>query len=114
MKCNFCMGDLGRNGIADLKHEKPPAGPNFRPRALRALGRKLEPLGGFSCLRSAIPFLPTSPMQKLPISLRTKLVLAAMMLAGPAVLADRQTKYIAGVWAGPRRSARSPKSNFQI
>ena len=61
------MSDLGRNGIADLKHEKPPAGSHFRPRALRALGRKWKPLGGFSCLRSAIPFLPSSLMQKLPI-----------------------------------------------
>ena len=58
-KCNFCMGDLGGYGIAD----QPPAGPHFRPRALRALGRKWEPLGGWS----AIPFLPLSPMQKLPI-----------------------------------------------
>ena len=62
------MSDLGRNEIADLKHEKPPAGSHFRPRALRALGRKWKPLGGFSCLRSAIPFLPSSLMQKLPIS----------------------------------------------
>ena len=61
------MGDLGGYGIADLKHEKPPAGLLFRPRALRALGRKWKPLGGFSCLRSAIPFLPSSLMQKLPI-----------------------------------------------
>ena len=61
------MSDLGRNEIADLKHEKPPAGSHFRPRALRALGRKWKPLGGFSCLRSAIPFLPSSLMQKLPI-----------------------------------------------
>ena len=61
------MSDLGRNGIADLKHEKPPAGSHFRPRALRALGRKWKPLGDFSCLRSAIPFLPSSLMQKLPI-----------------------------------------------
>ena len=62
------MGDLGINGIADLKHKKfPPTGPHFRPRALRALGRKWKPLGGFSCLRSAIPFLPSSLMQKLPI-----------------------------------------------
>ena len=63
------MSDLGRNEIADLKHEKPPAGSHFRPRALRALGRKWKPLGGFSCLRSAIPFLPSSLMQKLPISM---------------------------------------------
>ena len=62
---NFCMGDVGRNGIADRKHEKPPKGSNFRPRARRARGRKLGPAGGFSCLRSAIPFLPKSPMQKL-------------------------------------------------
>ena len=41
------MGDLGGNGIADL-HEKPPAGPIFRPWALWALGRKMETLGGFS------------------------------------------------------------------
>ena len=61
------MGDLGGYGIADLKHEKPPAGPHFRPRALRALGRKWGPLGGFSCFWSAIPYPPTSPMQKLPI-----------------------------------------------
>ena len=68
-KCNFCMSDLGINGIADLKHKKfPPTGLHFRPRALRALGRKWKPLGGFSCLRSAIPFLPSSLMQKLPIS----------------------------------------------
>ena len=61
------MDDLGVNGIADLKHEKPPTGLHFCPRALRALGQKWRPLGGFSCLRSAIPFTPTSPMQKLPI-----------------------------------------------
>ena len=68
-KCNFCMGDLGKNGIADLKHKKfPPTGPHFRPRALRALGRKWRPQGGnFLCFRSAIPFMPSSPMQKLPI-----------------------------------------------
>ena len=29
---NFCMGDKGRNGIADRKHEKPPKGPHFRPK----------------------------------------------------------------------------------
>ena len=67
---NFCMGDVGINGIADHKHEKPPTGPHFCPRALRALGQKWRPLGGFSCLWSAIPFIPTSPMQKLPISPR--------------------------------------------
>ena len=61
-KCNFCMGDLGGYGIAD----QPPAGPHFRPRALRALGRNRGPLGGWS----AIPYPPTSPMQKLPISPR--------------------------------------------
>ena len=26
---NFCMGDKGRNGIADHKHENPPKGPIF-------------------------------------------------------------------------------------
>ena len=62
---NFCMSDEGRNGIADRKHEKPPKGFHFRPRARRARGRKWEPAGGFSCLRSAIPFLPKSLMQKL-------------------------------------------------
>ena len=59
------MGDEGRNGIADRKHEKPPKGTHFRPRARRACGRIWGPVGGFSCLRSVIPFLPSSPMQKL-------------------------------------------------
>ena len=62
---NFCMGDKGRNEIADRKHEKLPKGPHFRPRARRARGRKWGPAGGFSCFRSVIPFLPKSPMQKL-------------------------------------------------
>ena len=75
------MSDLGRNEIADLKHEKPPAGSHFRPRALRALGRKWKPLGGFSCLRSAIPFLPSSLMQKLPIFLILKSPLPHKKLA---------------------------------
>ena len=30
---NFCMGDVGRNGIADRKHEKPSKGRHFRPRS---------------------------------------------------------------------------------
>ena len=34
------MGDLGVNGIADLKHEKPPTGPHFCPRA-KSLMQKL-------------------------------------------------------------------------
>ena len=34
------MSDEGRNGIADRKHEKPPKGIHFRPRARRARGRK--------------------------------------------------------------------------
>ena len=60
------MGDLGGYGIADLKHEKPPKGHLFRPRARRARGRKWGPVGGnFLCLRSAISFTPKSPMQKL-------------------------------------------------
>ena len=63
---NFCMSDEGRNGIADRKHEKPPKGFHFRPRARRARGRKWGPAGGyFLCLRSAIPFPPNSPIQKL-------------------------------------------------
>ena len=63
---NFCMSDEGRNGIADRKHEKPPKGFHFRPRARRARGRKWRPVGGnFLCLRSAIPFMPKSLMQKL-------------------------------------------------
>ena len=66
---NFCMGDEGRNGIADRKHEKPPKGLHFCPRARRARGQKWGPVGGFSCLRSAIPFTPTSPMQKLHLYL---------------------------------------------
>ena len=66
---NFCMGDVGINGIADRKHEKPPKGLHFRPRARRARGRKWGPVGGFSCLRSAIPFTPKSPMQKLHLYL---------------------------------------------
>ena len=64
------MGDVGINGIADRKHEKPPKGLHFRPRARRARGRKWGPVGGFSCLRSAIPFIPKSPMQKLHLYLR--------------------------------------------
>ena len=74
-KCNFCISDLGINGFATLKQKKNhPAGlksNHFRPRALRALGRKwllMSPLGWFFfCLRAAKPFMPSSLMQKLPI-----------------------------------------------
>ena len=33
------MSDLGRNGIADLKHEKPPAGPSGSWAKMKTLGR---------------------------------------------------------------------------
>ena len=77
-KCNFCISDLGINGFAALKQKKNhPAGlksNHFCPRALRALGQKwllLSPLGWFFfCLRAAKPFMPSSLMQKLPISLQ--------------------------------------------
>ena len=38
-KCNFCMGDLGGYGIAEL----PPAGPLFARGPYRALGQKGNP-----------------------------------------------------------------------
>ena len=55
------MGEVCSNGFTTLKLKFPPTGPHFRPRALRALGRNRGPLGGWS----AIPYPPTSPMQKL-------------------------------------------------
>ena len=47
-KCNFCIGDLGINGIADLKHKKIsshrssflPAGPSGPWAKMGTLGRK--------------------------------------------------------------------------
>ena len=47
-KCNFCIGDLGINGIADLKHNKIsshgspflPAGPSGPWAKMMTLGRK--------------------------------------------------------------------------
>ena len=98
------MSDLGRNEIADHKHEKPPAGSHFRPqalralRALRALGRKWKPLGGFSCLRSAIPFLPSSLMQKLPISIYLKVCYKLLgIFYGVDTRVRHPTRHINGV-----------------
>ena len=62
---NFCIGDEGVNGIADRKHKKISSlGSSFLPKGPK--GKNGDPWEEiFLCLRSAIPFMPKSPMQKL-------------------------------------------------